>query len=105
MNKILNDIYLNLAQIFIQNFIHSKSSQNIHSKNLFIQSLAHSKINHLKFREPPKEKTLFWGKTFPKIHQEIQKKSPRNRKNSPKNPKNVIGKSNEFHREIKKTFH
>ena len=29
--------------------IHSKSSQNIHSKNLFIQSLAHSKIIHLKF--------------------------------------------------------
>ena len=48
-----------ISKIFIQNFIHSKSSQKYSFKELFIQSLAHSKNYSFKFSSKYSFKILF----------------------------------------------
>merc|ERR1712001_568013 len=83
-----------ISTLFIQNFIHLKSSQNIHSKNysfkfsskysfkilfiknpakIFIQKFIHSKFSPFKkifienLGQPSKQKTRLLGKTFPNL--------------------------------------
>merc|ERR1712218_553683 len=48
------------------NFIHLKSSQNIHSKIYSFKVKPIQKIIHLKFRAAPKTKNTFIGENFPK---------------------------------------
>ena len=55
------------SKIFIQNFIHSKSTQKYSFKELFIQRLAHSKNYSFKFSTKYSIKILFirnTGKLF-----------------------------------------